>query len=147
MEPLTVGTEAPSLPGAPAGPFVVAFYKVTCPVCQLAAPVLDRLAAAAPGRVVAVGQDPEEALAGFRATFGIDVPTTSDTEPYARSNAWGIRIVPTVFLVAGGRIADVVESWDRGAYERIGRGLAAAIGAPARPLTTEGDGLPPFRPG
>lgn len=125
----------------------MAFYKVTCPVCQLAAPVIDRLAEVFPGRVVAVGQDPQADLAAFRGGFGIDVPTTPDTAPYPCSNAWGIQVVPTLFLVDDGEIRDRVESWDRDGFNRLAAGLAAATGQPAVTLSEEGDGLPAFRPG
>ncbi|MGH2767094.1 MAG: hypothetical protein ACRDKA_14480, partial [Actinomycetota bacterium] len=60
MPPIAAGTAAPEIPGAERvpGPSAVMFYKVTCPTCQLAAPVADRLAAAFPGRLLGVGQDP-----------------------------------------------------------------------------------------
>jgi thiol-disulfide isomerase/thioredoxin len=126
---------------------VIVFYKVTCPVCQMAAPKIDRLAEIAPGRVVAVGQDPEDRLEAFREEFGIRVPTHPDTAPYPVSEAYGVEVVPTLFLVDRGEIVDRVESWDRAGFNRIARSLAERAGAEYVPVSEEGDGLPDFRPG
>jgi len=66
---LALGDSAPSLelPDAATGesvtdpwregPVVLAFFKTTCPVCQMAAPKVQALAEAGV-RVVAVGEDP-----------------------------------------------------------------------------------------
>ena len=124
-----------------AGRVVLAFFKVTCPVCQLAAPKVQALADAGVP-VVAVGQDPPPKLVAYAERYGQRVPTVSDGPPYPVSRAYGISVVPTLFLVGeDGIVDDSVVSWDREGWNR----LAAAAGAP--PVSHEGDGLPPFRPG
>ena len=148
MHPLQPGSAAPVPASAPEGAHLVVFYKVTCPVCQMAAPIVDAIAGANPGRVVAFGQDPEEDLAAFRSEFGIDVPTAPDIAPYPVSNEWGVRVVPTLFLVDdSGNVADIVESWDRDGFNRLAQGLAEATGSDFVPVSHAGDGLPAFRPG
>lgn len=123
------------------GPTVLAFFKVTCPTCKLAAPAVQALADAGV-RVVAVGQDPPDALDAYAATYGQVVPTASDTAPYPVSDAYGIHHVPTLILVgADGVVAEAVAGWDREGWNRV----AAAAGA--GPVSTESDGLPSFRPG
>ena len=148
MEPLAPGGAAPPIEGIDLGePTVLVFYKVTCPVCQLAAPVVERLHRAYPGRVRGVGQDPSDALDEFGRTYGLTVPVTSDRPPYPASNAYGVRVVPSLFLVEGGEVRDVVESWDRDGFNRVSAGIAERTGANAVSVSAAADGLPSFRPG
>jgi hypothetical protein len=63
------------------------------------------------------------------------------------SNAYGIEVVPTLFLVEDGVVTDVTESWDREGWNRVGSRLAGALGQSIAPLSEDGDGLPVFRPG
>jgi thiol-disulfide isomerase/thioredoxin len=149
VKPLEKGAEAPSIPGVGFGddPVSLFFYKVTCPTCQMAAPVAETLARAYPQRLVGVVQDPPERVEAFAREYRTTFPSVSDTEPYDASNAYGIRVVPTLFVIENGTVADVVESWDREGWNRIAAHLASATGAAAEALSVEGDGLPPFRPG
>jgi hypothetical protein len=148
MRPLAPGEEAPPIPGVDlaTGPRAVLFYKVTCPTCQVAGPVAERLARALPEGFVAIGQDPPERLERFRAEFG-DFPATPDLDPYPVSDAYGVRTVPTVFVLRDGRVDDVVESWDREGWNRAAARLGELSGREIGPLSEAGDGLPPFRPG
>ena len=149
MAPLPPGTPAPAIPGADLhdGARGVVFYKVTCPTCLMAAPVAERLYRAVGDRLMAVAQDPPERVRDFEASLGTTFPSVSDAEPYPLSDAYGIRTVPTLFLVRDGRVDDVVESWDRDGWNRLGAKLTAASGAEGQALSWPGDGLPPFRPG
>jgi len=123
------------------GPTVLAFFKVSCPVCHMVAPKVAALADAG-ARVVAVGEDPPPALARYARDRGQQVPTLSEPPPYAVSSAYGVVSVPTLFLVGDdGRVKDVVAGWDREGWNR----LAGAAGT--GPVSAEGDGLPIFRPG
>jgi thiol-disulfide isomerase/thioredoxin len=147
--PLPPGAAAPPIAGADLddGAHAVLFYKVTCPACQMAAPVAERLHRAAGDRLVAVAQDPAERVGEFEAAYGTTFRSRPDTPPYEVSNAYGVRTVPTLFLVREGRVADVVESWERDGWNRVAAKLGAAMGRPAEALSWEGDGLPPMRPG
>jgi peroxiredoxin len=107
----------------------------------MAAPKVQALADGG-ARVIAVGEDPPARLASYGAAHGQQVPTLSEPEPYEVSDAYGLETVPSlVFVGDDGTVRDAVESWDRAGWNR----LAAASGAP--PVSDEGDGLPPFRPG
>ena len=116
-------------------------------MCQLAAPVAQRLSEAFPGRVVGVGQDPEEKLGEFAHEYGVTFNAFSDAPPYPASEAYGLETVPTLVLVHEGRVSDVVESWDRDGYNRIAATLAGLSGSSASTVSDPSDGLPPFRPG
>ena len=131
-----------------AGPTVLWFFKVTCPVCQMAAPVARALSDAFPGRVTGVGQDPAEKLAQFDRTYGLGLASQADLPPYALSNAYGITVVPTLFVVgADGAILDSVESWDRDGYGRVGERLAQMLRVEPPDLSAVTATLPVFRPG
>src|SRR6185369_11099268 len=61
-----------------AGPVLLAFFKVTCPVCQMTFPFLERLHAAG-FRVYGISQDDPEHTHEFNWEFGITFPTLLDT--------------------------------------------------------------------
>ncbi len=146
---ISVGSEAPPVAGVVAGPpHALVFYKVTCPTCQMSAPALDRFERAYPGRMTGVGQDPVGSLDRFSDTYGMTFPSLPDETPYEASDAYGIEHVPTLVVVDGnGRVADVVESWDRDGYNRASRILAELLGADPVVISESSDGLPEFRPG
>lgn len=150
LEPLQPGSSAPAISSIDfsSGPTVLFFYKVTCPVCQMAAAPASRFEQAYPGRIQGIGQDPEEKLAEFDRGYGLGFPSISDLPPYEVSDAYGIRSVPSTFLIdSDGSIRDVVESWDRDGLNRLSKELASLLDAEAATISDPSDGLPPFRPG
>jgi thiol-disulfide isomerase/thioredoxin len=146
--PIAPGDAAPPIEGvAHEGAHAVVFYKVTCPVCQMAAPKVQALADAFPDRVTPVGQDPADRLSAFADEYGMAVSPVVDAPPYDTSESYGVRTVPTVFLVEDGTVVDTVEGWDRAGFNRVAERLAELTGTAYRPISEAGDGLPPFRPG
>jgi peroxiredoxin len=79
------------------GPVLLAFFKVTCPVCQLTLPYLNRLTIP----VYGISQNCEDDTREFNRHFGIAFPTLLDREEdnFPASNAYGIASVPTLFLI------------------------------------------------
>jgi hypothetical protein len=146
---IQVGSFAPPVDGVEIrGPRALVFYKVTCSVTQMAGPPISRLGDAYPGAVTGVGQDPPDALTSFADTYGWRFPQVPDPAPYTASDAYGIVSAPTVVVVDGdGRVADVVESWDRDGVNRASSTLAALLRAESAIVSEPGDGLPAFRPG
>lgn len=82
------------------GPALFAFYKVSCPTCQLSLPFLQRLLGG-PFQVFAICQNGEEEVREFNDAFEVDVPTLLDraSSGYPVSNAFAITHVPSLFLV------------------------------------------------
>ena len=82
------------------GPVLLAFYKVTCPTCQLTMPYLERLQGGAI-RVFAVCQDDAERAREFADAFEVELPNLLDSvdEGYPASNAYGVTHVPSMYLV------------------------------------------------
>jgi hypothetical protein len=147
---LATGTKAPPIFGVDLdhAPKVLFFFKVTCPVCQMAAPKVATFDRAYPGRFVAIGQDPPPKLVSFSKEFDLPGKLRDDPPPYPASRAYGIRVVPTTFLVGeDGMILDAVESWDRDRLNDLSRQLAELTGATYAPISDPSDGLPVFRPG
>jgi hypothetical protein len=150
VSPLEVGRTAPPIPGVPfdAGPRGLFFYKVTCSTSQLAAPKMRAFEDAFPGRVVGIGQDPDDALARFTAEYDMGIGSLRDAPPYPVSDAYAIESVPTLFLVSdGGRVLESVGAWDREGFNRVAARLAELTGGDPVTISTPDDGLPDFKSG
>ncbi len=98
------------------GPALIALFKVSCPVCQLTFPYLERLSKGTAIQVIGVSQDDPDSTEEFRKEFGVTFPTLIDPAAtgYAVSNAYGITNVPSLFLVeADGEIAAAWSGWSK----------------------------------
>ncbi len=119
-----------------AGPALLVFFKVTCPVCQFTLPFIERLYRAAGGsgfQFFAVSQDPEAPTRHFLREFGVTFSVLLDEEAkgYATSNAFGITHVPTAFLVEpDGSISWALNGFSKSELEALGKRLGTA---PFRP--------------
>ena len=116
------------------GAVLLAFYKVTCPVCQLTLPFLERIHAAGKMAIYAISQNDPADTREFNAEYGITMPTLLDTEEsrYPASNAYGISHVPTMFLVGvDGKISRVIEGWNKQEIEALGTAAGVAVILPA----------------
>src|SRR3984885_7864582 len=105
------------------GPALLAFYKISCPVCQLTAPYLQRLAASKAIQVIGISQDDASATRGFMQRFGVTFPTLLDlsSENYPASNAYGITSVPSLFLLErDGTIERSFNGFSKRDFEEIG---------------------------
>lgn len=83
------------------GPVVLAFFKISCPVCQYALPILERLHRAYPNAAIyGVSQNSAKDTERFRREFGVTFPMLlDDPNTYTASNAYGLTNVPTVFYI------------------------------------------------
>ena len=138
---LEAGTPAPevSLPTLAGGswklsdalrsaPVLLAFFKVSCPTCQLTLPFLSRIP-----NVVAVSQDDAAGTRDFGARFGSLPETVLDAGPrYTASNAYGITHVPSLFLVGSdGKIAKAIDGFSKADLEELGVRFAPNEKVPA----------------
>ena len=125
------------------GPAVIAFFKTTCPVCQLTLPYLERIHKSGTLPVYAISQDDAEDTREFNRQFGVALPTLLDTgrSGYPVSDAYGISSVPTTFLIErDGGISRVIEGWSKREVEWLG-GLAGVE------AIRQGDNVPEWKPG
>ncbi|HKV53002.1 MAG TPA: redoxin domain-containing protein [Candidatus Binataceae bacterium] len=124
------------------GAALIAFYKISCPVCQLALPFLERIAQGSL-QVIAISQDEENGTAKFQQKYGLTMPTLLDRERdrYPASNAYGITHVPSLFLIeSDSRVSLAVDGFLKRDLESLG--VRAGI-APFGP----GDSVPEWKPG
>src|SRR3954447_19832333 len=79
------------------GPVLLAFFKISCPVCQMTFPFLERLHIAGTIPIYGVSQNDEVHTRKFNDRFSINFPTLLDREEndFAASNAFGLSSVPT----------------------------------------------------
>jgi peroxiredoxin len=136
------GGEAALRDLAAEGPVLLAFFKVTCPVCHLTFPFLERLHAAGLP-VYGVSQNDDEDTREFNRRFGVTFPTLLDREEkqFPVSNDYGIGTVPTLFLVErDGDVAQVIEGWQKKAMERLGERAGTTLIRP-------GEAVPELKPG
>ena len=125
------------------GPALIAFFKTTCPVCQLTFPFLERIHKGGTLPVYAVSQDDAEDTREFNREFGLTLPTLLDTgrSGYPASEAFGISSVPSAFLIErDGGIARVIVGWSKRDMESLG-GLAGAQ------VFRQGENVPEWKAG
>ena len=106
------------------GPALLAFYKISCPVCQLTFPYLERLTASSSMQVIGISQDDKGSTEEFNRRFGVTFSILLDQskEGYPASNAYGITSVPSMFLVEpGGNIAKSFSGFSKRDMEAIGQ--------------------------
>ena len=105
------------------GPALLAFYKISCPVCQLTVPYLERLSASKSIQVIGISQDDDAATRGFVKRFGLTFPMLLDLsdETYPASNAYGITSVPTLFLIeSDGIVSRSIAGFSKRDFQEIG---------------------------
>jgi len=115
------------------GPVVLAFFKVSCPVCQLIFPYLERLSAASALRIMGISQDDAGATETFMGRLGVSIPMLFDRseEGYPASNAYGISSVPSLFLVEpDGHIARAFSGFSKQDLEALGARMGVAAFRP-----------------
>jgi len=124
------------------GEALLALFNVTCPVCQLTFPFLERLHKQGALRIYGISQNDTEDTREFNREFGVTFPTLLDPEDdFPASNAFGISSVPTLFLVQpDATIARVTEGWSRREIEWLGEKYGATVLRP-------GDRVPEWKPG
>jgi peroxiredoxin len=167
MAALPAGTKAPdfSLPAMDGdggkfslhdalkqGPVLVAFFKVSCPVCQYTFPYLERLYQAHYGKkitIVGISQDNQRDTAAFLKEYGVTFPVLlDDPNGYAVSNAYGLTNVPSLFLIGQkGQIEVSSVGWVKQEVEDIHRKLSAVQQTPIVSIFKAGEDVRDFRAG
>ncbi len=126
------------------GPVAITFFKSSCPVCQFTFPFLERLHREGKGvQFYAVCQDSAPTAERFASDYGVSFPMLLDRseEGYPASNAYGIRVVPSLFLVEpDGTVSLTMEGFEKAALEALGERVQTS------PFHA-GEDVPAFRPG
>jgi peroxiredoxin len=164
MATLTSGKKAPpfeleavegaklSLAGSLAqGPALVAFFKVSCPTCQFTFPFMERIYQQfrAHGiQVVGISQDDATYSRRFAKQNGATFPVLIDAYPYETSRQFGVKYVPTLFLIMpDGRIELMSDGFSKVDLLEIQKLLAQRFSVTPPALFQPSDGVPEFKPG
>jgi peroxiredoxin len=135
------------------GPVVLAFFKVSCPVCQYAFPLYERLAQAhkhSNATFLGISQNGSSEAKAFAREYGVTFPIAIDdaSNHYRVSNAYGLTNVPTLFYVApDGEIEVSSVGWLKAEVDEVNRKLAALHNHPVASLWRKGEAVPDFRAG
>jgi peroxiredoxin len=133
------------------GPVVAAFFKVSCPTCQFAAPFLERLYETYSGpkfTLFGISQDDARDTRDFFNEFDVEFPALIDADGYPVSNQYGITNVPTVFWIApDGKIQVSSVGFVKKELEQIALEAARATGTPPKALFKPSEAVPEVKPG
>lgn len=127
-----------------AGPALLVFVEADCPTSRLTLERVERARAPLEHRgvaLVAIHEDEPEIAAQTMRRCRAGFAALAEPEPYAVSEAYGVRTVPTAFLVGSdGAVKRVIEGWSHDDYvlvlaeaTRETRDAAEAWLAPAAP--------------
>ena len=133
------------------GPVVLAFFKVSCPVCQFTFPFLQRLSERYAGHgasIVAISQDDARSTREFHQQYGVKFLTLLDDSKYSVSNAYGLSTVPTIFLVSeDGMVKQSGAGFSKADLESIAAEFSQRRKHAAAPLFRSDEVIPAYKPG
>jgi peroxiredoxin len=116
-----------------AGPALLAFFKISCPVCQLAFPFLERLHRPGTLPVYGVSQNNAHDTREFAKRYGVTFPMLLDLESsgFPVSNAYGLTNVPTLYLIEpDGSIAQTIHGWNKQKMAALGATSGVSVFRP-----------------
>lgn len=127
---------------------LAAFFKVSCPVCQLTFPYLERLHRSYPTIPIwGISQDDADPTTAFARMFGCTFPMLLD-DGLEVTVAYDLTNVPSLFLVTEDRtITESVVGFVKADLERLNHELAKYASMPSVPLFTAADEVPELKPG
>jgi len=134
------------------GPVVLAFFKISCPVCQYAFPFYERMYQSyrkANVSFIGVSQNDARETLLFVKQYGITFPIAlDDPRRYDVSNAYRLTNVPTLFLIApSGEIEVASVGWSKADVESVNVKLAALHLQPPAMLWRKGEPVSDHRAG
>lgn len=134
------------------GPVVAAFFKVSCPVCQFTFPFVERLHQryGKAATFLGISQDDAKSTDSFARDHGITFPMAMDEKEkgYVASNAYGLTMVPTIFLIDADKSAQVsTMGFVKADLERIAKELAERGRLQQTSLFSPSESVPANKPG
>ena len=148
---ITLRDEEGEVARVPGGETLYAFFKTTCPTCELAWPFLDRIRELGEGgdlSLLAISQDDPGATRRFYEDLGVSLPTLYDGEPWAASEAAGLDTVPAFFVVGrDGVVRDSAAGFQRHKMEEFAALAADRAGRQATAIFRPGENVPAIKPG
>ncbi len=131
-------------------PALLFLFETDCPTCRLAAPCLNRLAAALPAegaRVVGISQDDDRTTREFVAQTGLGLEILLDRD-LTVSRRLDPEAVPALFLLdAAGDVVGSQIGFDKSGWNALAASLCSRLGVAPVPMADPYDGLPASKPG
>jgi len=132
-------------------PVVLAFFKISCPVCQFTFPFIERLYQRYHSEDVSfigVSQDNAAHTKDFAKQFGVNFPLLIDEKDYPVSNGYGLTMVPTFFLIdTDGKVRVSCMGFGKAELEQIAKELAERRNIAMAPLFAAAEKVPDHKPG
>jgi len=135
------------------GPFLLAFFKVSCPTCQYAFPYFERMSQLHKPEAVSfvgISQDNLADTQAFMKKYGVTFPVAvDDSKQYIVSNAYKLTNVPTAYLVdRDGKIQASSVGWARKDMEEINLKLSMMDPAQQQhPIFNPGEEIAEYKAG
>jgi peroxiredoxin len=135
------------------GPAVLAFFKISCPVCQYAFPYIERMWQVhkpEPVTFLGVSQDSLSDTQSFIKQYRLTFPVVLDESPrYVASNEYKLTNVPTIYLVdRDGEIRVSSVGWARKDMEELNLKLSMMDPAQQQfPIFKPGEEVAEFKAG
>ncbi len=135
------------------GPVLAAFFKSSCPVCQMTFPYLERFHRHfrdTKAQVWAVSQDENGDSRDFAKDYGLTMPVLLDDvdNNYPVSNAYGLTHVPSIFLIGqNGEVLHSSVGLVRKDLLQIARKLETLTGRKGFVPFTDADDVPEWQSG
>ncbi len=134
------------------GPVVLAFFKISCPVCQFAFPFLERIYKAYANdrlTIAGISQNDRKETAAFLKEYGVTFPVLmDDTKAYPVSNAYGLTNVPTIFWIEQDGLIEISSvGWSHKEIDEINDKAAIIAGRTVTPVFRANEDIPEFRAG
>jgi peroxiredoxin len=127
---------------------VLAFFKVSCPICQLTFPYLERLHRSYRQIPLwGVSQDDADQTSAFARMYGCSFPMVLDDD-LSTTVAYDLTNVPSIFLVLpDGSIGQTTVGFVKADLEELNQQMARLAGSQLKPLFTSADEVPVLQPG
>ncbi len=133
------------------GPLVAAFFKVSSPTCQYTFPFLERLYRQLRDggvQIWGISQDDTKSSAEFAKEFGVTFPIVIDDDHYATSLDYGLKYVPTLFLIGrDGRIELSSDGFSKADLLEFQKSLAKHFSTTPGELFRKDEKIPEYKPG
>ena len=139
---LTGSEQTPETLLSSGAPVLLAFFKVSCPTCQLTLPYLERFRSEAGLYVAGISQNNAADTREFARDYQLAFPMLlDDPDRYAASNAFAITNVPSMFLIDAERTVKwSSHGFSKPDLEELGRLLGFTA-------FRAGDKVPHWKPG
>ncbi len=133
------------------GPLLLTFFKVSCPTCQYTSPFLERLYQQfKPNgiQVWSVAQDNAQESERYAREYAVTFPILIDDYPYAESRAYGVKYVPTLFLIGQtGKVELTTDGFAKADLRAIHKWFGKHFSVNPPPLFLAQERVPDFKPG